>query len=263
MYFRQMGVKCVFMTHDALKTLLDAQMQARNRADAISYDRPDPMLVARRRPEPYRVLVCALFAYGRADLIVRFLDSLDLDLLDADEGTIRAAFASHYYRFQNGGDVTALFLALSRFKRHDDIYARFLAGYQKGRKVTDGLNAVIATLQALYPRESRGYRFLIGSEITRLKGGAPMKRWLMFLRWMVRHDAIDFGLWPAVDPADLIIPLDTHTFSVSRRLGLLSRRTYDLQAAVELTEALRAFDPADPVKYDFALYRLGQERAEF
>jgi uncharacterized protein (TIGR02757 family) len=68
------------------------------------------------------------------------------------------------------------------------------------------------------------------------------------------------GLWSKIDKKDLIIPLDTHTFQVSRRVGLLTRKSYDMRAALELTDRLRSFDPLDPIKYDFALYRLGQER---
>ena len=87
-----------------------------------------------------------------------------------------------------------------------------------------------------------------------------MKRWMMYLRWMVRHDTLDMGLWGTVSPSELIMPLDTHTFNVSKKLGLLSRNQCDLKAAMELTETLRKFDPSDPIKYDFALYRLGQEK---
>jgi uncharacterized protein (TIGR02757 family) len=83
---------------------------------------------------------------------------------------------------------------------------------------------------------------------------------MMFLRWMVRSDSLDMGLWKRIDKSRLVIPLDTHTFHVSRRLGLLKRKTCDMKAALELTEQLRKFDPEDPVKYDFALYRLGQEK---
>ncbi len=83
---------------------------------------------------------------------------------------------------------------------------------------------------------------------------------MMFLRWMVRSDHLDMGLWTKIEKRDLIMPLDTHTFQVSRRLGLLERKSYDMKAALELTEQLRIFDPEDPVKYDFALYRLGQEK---
>ena len=87
-----------------------------------------------------------------------------------------------------------------------------------------------------------------------------MKRWMMYLRWMVRRDVLDMGLWSGVKRSELIMPLDTHTFNVSRSLGLLKRGQCDLRAAVELTENLRLFDPEDPLKYDFALYRIGQEK---
>jgi uncharacterized protein (TIGR02757 family) len=83
---------------------------------------------------------------------------------------------------------------------------------------------------------------------------------MMYLRWMVRKDHIDLGLWTKVDKKDLIVPLDTHTFNVSHKLGLLKRKNYDLEAALELTATLRGFDSEDPVKYDFALYRIGQEK---
>ena len=83
---------------------------------------------------------------------------------------------------------------------------------------------------------------------------------MMFLRWMIREDNIDMGLWSDAYISDLIIPLDTHTFKVSRKLGLLQRKTYDLQSAIELTQTLKKFDAKDPLKYDFALYRIGQEK---
>jgi len=243
-----------------LKTLLDAHTAQRNHASEVCYDRPDPILVAQRYKEPCSALVCALFAYGRADLIVRFLDTLEFSLIDADEAVIRGAFKHHYYRFQNADDITEFFITLRRLKLEADMETLFTKAYSRNGSVLEGLNALIEKMRLLNGFESRGYRFLVGSEVTKLKGGAPMKRWLMFLRWMVRDDAIDFGLWKSVDKADLLMPLDTHTFNVSRRLGLLTRKTYDLQAVMELTETLRRFDPSDPVKYDFALYRLGQEK---
>ena len=235
-------------------------MRRRNRAEEVCYDRPDPVLVAWRYKEPFSAMACALFAYGRADLIVRFLDTLDFSLLDADEKRIRSAFQNSYYRFQNAGDIAEFFITLRRLKVYSDPEVLFTEAYRKNHSVIEGLNALIETMQTLNSFESRGYRFLLGSPVTKFRGGAPMKRWMMFLRWMVRDDAIDFGLWKSVDKADLLMPLDTHTFSVSRKLGLLERKTYDLQAVFELTETLKSFDPSDPVKYDFALYRIGQER---
>jgi uncharacterized protein (TIGR02757 family) len=90
-------------------------------------------------------------------------------------------------------------------------------------------------------------------------GGAAGKRLNMFLRWMVRKDnrGVDFGMWKNIDQASLYIPLDLHSGNTARRLGLLRRKMNDWKAVEELTGVLREFDPADPVKYDFALFGLG------
>jgi uncharacterized protein (TIGR02757 family) len=82
----------------------------------------------------------------------------------------------------------------------------------------------------------------------------------MYLRWVVRNDNLDMGLWKRVDKRDLLMPLDTHTFRVSQKLGILKRKSYDLKAVLELTQNLKKFDENDPIKYDFAIYRIGQER---
>ena len=87
------------------------------------------------------------------------------------------------------------------------------------------------------------------------------KRLNMFLRWMVRNDdrGVDFGLWNAIKPSDLICPTDLHVERVARKLKLISRKQVDWRTAVELTENLRKFDLEDPAKYDFALFGLGIE----
>ncbi len=89
--------------------------------------------------------------------------------------------------------------------------------------------------------------------------GSATKRINMFLRWMVRKDkfGVDFGIWKSISPALLTCPLDVHSGRVARKLGLLARKQDDWQAARELTEKLKTFDPKDPVKYDFALFGLG------
>lgn len=85
------------------------------------------------------------------------------------------------------------------------------------------------------------------------------KRINMFLRWMVRKDdrGVDFGIWKSIQPYQLICPLDVHVDRIARKLGLLKRKQKDWQAALELTENLKRFDPDDPVKYDFALFGMG------
>lgn len=84
------------------------------------------------------------------------------------------------------------------------------------------------------------------------------KRMNMYLRWMVRDDdGLDFGLWRSVAANDLVIPLDTHIYRIGHYLGLSGRKTAGFRTAVEITDGLRLADPEDPVKYDFALSRMG------
>ncbi|MBK7383145.1 MAG: TIGR02757 family protein [Flavobacteriales bacterium] len=91
--------------------------------------------------------------------------------------------------------------------------------------------------------------------------GSNAKRINMFLRWMVRpaDRGVDLGFWKRITPADLMVPLDVHTGRVGRELSLLHRKQDDWRSVEELTAALRAFDPDDPVKYDLALFGLGIE----
>jgi uncharacterized protein (TIGR02757 family) len=124
------------------------------------------------------------------------------------------------------------------------------------------LDYMCSTIKEIYPRDTHGYKFLIGSLPKRVSSAGTYKRYLMYLRWMVRCDNIDMGLWSSIDKRDLLMPLDTHTFNVSRNLGLLSRKSCDMRASIELTDTLKSFDINDPIKYDFALYRIGQEKIE-
>lgn len=89
--------------------------------------------------------------------------------------------------------------------------------------------------------------------------GSACKRLCMYLRWMVRSGPVDFGIWQGIGAPALMIPLDTHTGRVGRRLGLLQRPQNDWKAVQELTGVLRSFCPSDPVRYDFALFGMGVE----
>ncbi len=243
-----------------IKEILDKEANARNTYLEVSQERLDPILVAKKHNDPSIALICALFAYGNVKQIVKFLESLDFSLLNMSDEKIHVTLQNHYYRFQKAGDVIALFIALKRLTQESSLEAVFMSGYKPARNVIDGVHATIEKLQELHPYSSKGYDFLLGKVTTKTKGAGALKRWMMFLRWMVREDNIDMGLWKEVHTRDLIMPLDTHTFNVSRRLGLLERTSYDLQAAIELTKKLKEFDNEDPLKYDFALYRLGQEK---
>jgi len=242
------------------KKLLDEEVKKRNKSDEVNDDKLDPILVAKRYKDPTVALICALFAYGNVKQIVKFLDSLDFSLLEKSDKEIKEVLKNHYYRFQKSEDVIALFIALKRINEKTTLEELFKHGYTKNSSVIDGINSLIDTIKKLYPHNTQGYNFLVSKVTTKTKGAGALKRWMMYLRWMVREDNIDMGLWSGVDKADLIMPLDTHTFKVGQKLGLLKRKTYDLEAAIELTNILKTFDKSDPLKYDFAIYRLGQEK---
>ncbi len=242
-----------------VKKLLDDELKKRERDDELSFERPDPLLIAKKYKDEYISLICALFAYGNAHQIVKFLSLLDFSLLDKDENLIRENLKDLYYRFQSSRDIEEFFITLNRLKREFSLEDIFLRGYKKDKNVVDGLKEIITTIYDTNPYRSRGYEFLIG-KVPSSKSNSPYKRWNMYLRWMVRDRGVDFGLWKRVDKSSLLIPLDTHTFNVSQKLGLLKRKSYDFKSVELLTQKLKEFDKNDPIKYDFALYRIGQER---
>ncbi len=241
-----------------VKKLLDSELKKRQRDDEFSFERPDPLVVAQRYKDEYISLICALFAYGNAHQIVKFLSRLNFLLLDKSKDDIEKEMKNNYYRFQSSKDVQEFFITLGKIKKNYILENIFLKGYQKDQNILDGLKEIIALIYDTNPYRSRGYEFLIG-KIPSGKINSPYKRWNMYLRWMVRDKGHDLGLWSKVDKSSLLIPLDTHTFRVSRKLGLLNRKSYDFKSVILLTQKLKEFDKNDPIKYDFALYRLGQE----
>ena len=182
-----------------IKKRLDQEVETRNSNSELSYDKPDPLLIASRYQDETISLICALFAYGNAKAIVKFLDSLDFSLLEASDEVIKKSLSLAYYRFQKSDDVVALFIALKRLKERDSIENIFYEGYKKEQNILDGLWHFITTLKEIYPHESRGYKFLIGSVPKKLNQAGTYKRYLMYLRWMVRNDELDMGLWSKID----------------------------------------------------------------
>jgi len=216
----------------------------------INEKKLDPIIIAKKYNDEYIALIAALFAYGNVKAILKFLNSLDLKNLNSNNA---------YYRFQTKKDVEEFLKTIKLMKEKYSLNKLFLKGYEKEKNVIEGIREIIKTIYKINPYTSKGYEFLIGKiPPKKTKGVSPYKRWNMFLRWMVRDSDIDLGLWEGIEKKDLIIPLDTHTHKVSLNLGLLNRKIYDLQAAIELTEKLKEFDKNDPLKYDFALYRIGQ-----
>ena len=239
-----------------LQAFLEAQYQSFNVECAISKELPDPLLVARKFNNEKIALFCALFAYGNVRAILNFLNSCDLEILlqKKDKEIAKKVCINKSYRFQKNIEIFDFFQALWGLDSLEEI---FYAGYQKNGILGGIQNLQSVIYRSLKDPNSKGIRFLLGVPITE-KNTSPLKRWNLFLRWMVRKDRLDLVLWNSINKKDLLLPLDTHTFKVSQRLGLLKRKSYDYRAVFEVSEKLREFDASDPIKYDFALYRIGQ-----
>jgi uncharacterized protein (TIGR02757 family) len=203
----------------------------------------------------------AAIAWGRRDLILRS-SRLMLDLMDnspyefvmtANEDEL-LRFSHFVHRTFNGEDciyfIRGLRYIYSNFGSMEEV---ILKGMKTSGSVREGLSNLRLIFFSL-PHATRNEKHFAD-----VMGGAAGKRLNMFLRWMVRKDhfGVDFGIWNRIDPANLYIPLDLHSGNTARKLGLLTRKMNDWKAVEELTGILREFDPADPVKYDFALFGLG------
>ena len=174
-------------------------------------------------------------------------------------------FRHFVHRFNSGFDLALLcYLLHQAIERRSSLQAFFLEGYDASHEdigpalisfVERALSLDVSPFYASGTLPARaGIRFFFPSPAQ----GSACKRLNLFLRWMVRRgDEIDFGIWTEVSPAKLIMPLDTHVARVVRRLGLTKIKQANWRMATEVTQRLRAFDPEDPVKYDFALCRLG------
>lgn len=173
-------------------------------------------------------------------------------LFHAKEGDL-LRFQHFKHRTFNGEDCIGILSGLQMIYRHyGGLEAVISSGFEK-----EGAFRAIEDLRNLlfsFPHLKRTEK-----HIAQPSKGSAAKRINMFLRWMVRKDAfgVDFGIWNSISPSQLICPLDVHSARSARMLGLLTRPETNWRAAEELTENLKAFDPIDPVKYDFALFGMG------
>ncbi|STQ85533.1 TIGR02757 family protein [Helicobacter muridarum] len=279
---------------DKLKELLDFQYLRFNAKEYLDIH-PDPISIVKgfvgEKFLSEIAFICACYSYGNAKVIVKNLANMPFHIFtrfsDYKEcGTWRDKVSRlliqsiqsmpmesfPYYRFQTRLDTKICFLVIAYIIRKGGIYKLFLSGYLINCNVLDGIRSIQDALKEIiskelqediqnrdflnsqYVLESKGLQFLFGK-----KGAdSALKRYNMFLRWMVRRDYIDLGIWDKVDCKDLMLPVDTHTFRICKAIGLCKTKTANYKAVVEITNNLRRFDSIDPVKYDFALYRIGQ-----
>jgi uncharacterized protein (TIGR02757 family) len=192
--------------------------------------------------------IAAQFAYGKIELFMSFLEKLFAVMGNGPVNFIRdgrfEALSGMYYRFHRADDLVMLFDVLKRIlDEHGTFGAMFRTLYDGNTQKT------IWRIRERYVPDGKRLLFFF----PRARSAGAQKRWNMFLRWMVRKDDMDLGIWDFIDPADLIVPLDTHIYKIGKCLGWITGNTPSFRAAREVTEALKKFSPTDPLKYDFFL----------
>ena len=250
------------MNREELKELLETLHDKYNREDFIE---ADPISVPHgfTRPEDIEIsgFLASTIAWGNRKAIVRsahrmmsFMDNAPYDFtLNASEEEL-AALQGYVHRTFNGMDFIAFVRALrhlyTNYGSIGEFFAREYAAHGDMRPVLSSFRREFFSCE----HESRCEKHL-----SSIDKGAACKRLNMYIRWMVRRDGrgVDFGLWSGIPMSALYLPLDLHSGNMGRALGLLSRRQNDWKAVEEITETLRSFDPADPVRYDFSLFGAG------
>lgn len=236
----------------------------------LRYDNPDfieadpisiPHSFASQYDREVSGFLAATIAWGNRKAIVKsanrmmdYLDRVPYDFIVGASEQEMAPLRNYVHRTFNGEDLICFVEALRHICRtHGSLGKWFEEDWER----TKDMRVVLADFRReffYHPHPQRSEKHL--SSITK---GAACKRLNMYLRWMVREDkhGVDFGYWRRIPASALYLPLDLHSGNISRELGILTRKQNDWKAVEEVMTHLREADPADPVKYDYALFGVG------
>ena len=257
-----------------LKPALDRLYDGFNYPDSAT----DPIQIVRRyaRPDDREVVAfcAASLAFGRVASVLQSIERLMAIMGERPADYIRrfdphrhaAAFDGLVHRWIRERDLIALLWVIRQMlDRFGTIEGFFLEGYdESAADVAMALDSFCARAMALDltaaygrvpTRPGVGYFFPSPSK------GSACKRLNLFLRWMVRRDALDLGIWTRVPASKLVVPLDTHVIRVGRCLRLTRHTSPGWAMARDITASLKLIDPQDPVRYDFSLCHLGMMNA--
>jgi uncharacterized protein (TIGR02757 family) len=265
-------------SYSILKPTLDRLYADFNFPDSAA----DPIQIVRRftrRDDREVVGFCAAaLAFGRVASVLQSIERLLEVMGDHPADYVRTfdpvreapKFKGLVHRWTRGADLVALLWILKQMTdRSGSIEGFFLEGDEPvGTDIRLALDrfsehALTLDVKRAYgkiPRATRGCPG-VGYFFPRPSTGSGCKRLNLFLRWMVRHDALDLGVWTRVSASRLIVPLDTHVIRVGRCLRLTKYTSPGWPMALDITASLRRLDPTDPVKYDYALCHLGMMNA--
>jgi len=228
-----------------------------NRRD---YVHPDPLEFLHNYPairdREIVGLIASSLAYGRVAQILtsvrQVLDTLGPSphafLMATSDRSLVQRLSSFKHRFTTGTEMAGLLSGIRRTViRYGSLNKCFVAGLSStDETILPALERFARQVQA-----DRGYLIPCPAD------GSACKRMNLYLRWMVRKDAVDPGGWKGVPKSKLVVPLDTHMAKIGKSLGFTKRSSPGMGMALDITAAFRKLSPKDPVKYDFALTRFG------
>ncbi len=250
------------MEREVLKELLDALY---DRYDTVDFIADDPVSVphmfTRKEDREIAGFLAATVAWGNRRAIARsgrrmmeLMDDAPYDFTMDASGAELGRLRRFVHRTFNGDDLVAFVTSLRRVCAAWGGIGDF---FERRYAATGDLRCVLAEFRREFFACDHPVR--CEKHLASIERRASCKRLNMYLRWMVRDDGrgVDFGLWRTIPASALYLPLDLHSGTTARALGLLQRRQNDWRSVEEVTEALRTLDAADPVKYDFALFGAG------
>lgn len=225
---------------------------------------PDPLefLYGYRNPWDREIvgMIASSLAYGRVLQILKsvryVLEKMGTSprefLTSQEEGDLLVVFRGFKHRFTTAEELVTLLIGIRRVvNRFGSLYACFRCGYQ------DEHDTVLPALSHFVRELSQGCKGDGNSLLPLPEKGSACKRLHLYLRWMVRRDRVDPGIWESIPPNKLVVPLDTHMHRMGMHLNFTRRCGADLRTAVEITRGFQTICPEDPVRYDFALTRIG------
>ena len=258
----------------SLKPVLDRLYSDFNYPDSAA----DPIQIVRRyeRPDDREVVgfCAASLAFGRVASVLQSIERLVAILGRRPADYVRrfepardiGAFKGLVHRWTRERDIAALIWIIRQMlDRSGSVEGFFLEGYDANAadlaSALDSFSerAMALDLTAVYGRVPK--RPGVGYFFPRPSKGSACKRLNLFLRWMIRHDALDLGVWTRVPPSKLVVPLDTHVIRVGRCLELTRLQSPGWKMASDITASLARIDRDDPTRYDFSICHLGMMNA--
>lgn len=246
--------------HKIRKQLLEDLYARYNRSEFIH---PDPLefvfRYSQNQDREIAGLIAAVFAYGNVRQILASVEWILEQMGESprdfivthSESYFANVFSGFKHRWHTDRDLCALLVGLKRvFQKYPSLESVYNEGFKESGDGTKALSHLVDTIVAAAPPFRKNL-------MPNPRDGSACKRLFLYLRWMIRCDDVDPGVWSSVPSSCLVVPVDTHLHRLAKGMKFTRRKQANLVTAVEITKAFGCLVPEDPVRYDFCLTRLG------